>query len=151
MTFNVPTSFKVAGFLLFANLTAILSKDVNPFPELEICFIESLYLSRISLKSGSTIEEKYDFLIKENIGRKTGLFFQELRSLFMTIHSLPFTIGFNGEAEVDSAFPFKICDESKNAESAFRGRKLIGKIHEFPSNLSGKIFYIICLKILNFI
>ena len=62
--------------------------------------------------------------------------------LFMNIHSLPFSIGFNGEAEVDSAFPIKIDNQSSSVESSFRGRKLVGRIHKLPSNLSGEDIFI---------
>lgn len=147
MTFNVPTSFNVAGFLQFAILTCMLSKAAAPFPEFEICLIESLYLLNIVLKSACTVEaeEKCNFRIKANIYKlQTGSHLLKLRIIFMDIHSLPFSIGFNGEAEVDSAFPVKIDNQSNSAESAFRGRQLVGRIHELPSNLSGK--GIICIS-----
>lgn len=120
----------------------MLSKDAAPFPEVEICLIESLYLLNIILKSACTeeTEEKLNFWIKANIYKlQTGSFLLKLR---MDIHSLPFSIGFNGEAEVDSAFPFKIDSKSNSAESAFRGRKLAGQFHELPSNLSGNVISI---------
>lgn len=60
----------------------------------------------------------------------------------MQLHSLPFSIGYNGAAEVDQAFPVVLNNESNTFQSTFRGRKLIGRSHELPHSLSGKTFYI---------
>jgi len=57
----------------------------------------------------------------------------------MHLHSLPFCIGYNGPAEVDQAFPVVVNNESNTFKSAFRGRKLIGRSHELPYPLGGKI------------
>lgn len=64
----------------------------------------------------------------------------------MHLHSLPFSVGFNGPAEIDEAFPVVLNKESNIFESAFRGRKLIGRSHELPqsleSNLQFKLFFL---------
>ena len=54
----------------------------------------------------------------------------------MTLHSLPFHIDYNGEAEIDVAFPVYSTEKSDIVESAFRGRKLIGRIHELPAQFN---------------
>lgn len=59
----------------------------------------------------------------------------------MHLHSLPFCIGYNGPAEVDQAFPVVIHNESNKFQSAFRGRKLIGRSHELPYPLGGKFVH----------
>ena len=69
----------------------------------------------------------------------------------MDIHSLPFSIGFNGEAEVESAFPVIIDNQKNEAESAFRGRKLSGRIHEIPSNLTGNMHFSLNVVVLIFV
>ena len=59
----------------------------------------------------------------------------------MHLHSLPFSVGFNGPAEIDQAFPVVINMESNTFESAFRGRKLIGRSHELPWSLKSTLLF----------
>lgn len=62
----------------------------------------------------------------------------------MHLHSLPFSVGFNGPAEIDQAFPVVINKESNALESAFRGRKLIGRSHELPQSLESTLQFKLC-------
>ena len=55
----------------------------------------------------------------------------------MCLHSLPFRIGYSGPAEVDQAFPVILNEDSNVLQSAFRGRKLVGKTHNVPNRLNG--------------
>lgn len=55
-----------------------------------------------------------------------------------TLSSLPFAIGYSGEAEIKSAFPIVKTEKANIVESAFRGRKLVGRILELPESLTGK-------------
>ena len=56
----------------------------------------------------------------------------------MFLHSLSFSIDYNGKAEIFSAFPVSVHKQLNKPESSFRGRKLIGHSQEIPELLESK-------------